>query len=204
MRVVPRLAKVGIACLVLAAGLLLWFAFLPDLLVPWSFFDHIWGPNRLITRAQKCLGRGDFDQALAFADRAVLCSPRLWITHYERAKVLEARGEFDESIKAYLAVDSLDLKRNYTLPDRGRVLEKMGESKKAARCYCEAILNNPKTSSAVSRVALQRALGPGHHATNADAVSSLLKFLESVQEQEPDNSVLAECCEAVRRKKELH
>jgi len=168
-----------------------------------SKLDVIWGPVPLTAKARKCLMRGDLDNALAFANRAVECSPDFWITYDTRAEVLEARGDFRESIRDYTKVVSL---REYlAFADRGRVYEKMGERDKAAADYCEALLidrTESRLASNVRGVALDRVRRPGEYSgidRHPDAVPSLLKVIEKAIERDPDNRNLRECRELILR-----
>ncbi len=162
--------------------------------------DAIWGPSPLMAKAEKCVERGDFDSALKFANRAVRCRADFGKTYDVRAKVLEARGEFRESIQDYTKVVSLGY--YLALADRGRVHEKMGELEKAATDYCEALRSDrteSRRSSVVRDVALHRVMGPGEYEIDrhTDPVGSLLKFFNEALEREPDNRDLRECRELI-------
>ena len=128
---------------------------------PTDTYDAIWGPYPAMNDAHQCLRRGDFNRALAFANRAVRCRPDVQSTYRCRAMVLEARHDFGESLRDYTKVISLG--DNRALIDRGRVLEKMGEHKRAAAEYCE-VLRSDLTESRRSSYAAQYCLAPRHGA----------------------------------------
>jgi tetratricopeptide (TPR) repeat protein len=145
-----------------------------------------------MSKSLKCLMRGDFDNVLAFADRAVQCAPNFPHAHEVRGEVLEVRGEFREAIGEYTKVASA---RDYHgLVSRGRVYEKIGERDKAAADYCDAVLSN-RTGLYVDIVASHRVRRPGYYPVEAqpDAIPSLLKFIGEAIEREPDNRDLREC-----------
>jgi tetratricopeptide (TPR) repeat protein len=165
---------------------------------------YIKGPVYLTGKAHKCLRRGDLDNALAFANRAVQFGPDFSHTYETRAEVLEARGDFRASIRDYTKVISL---REYgALAQRGRVYENMGEHDNASADYCEALLidrTESRLAFNVGCVALDRVRRPGEYSSieqrHPDAVSSLLKFIEEAIEGDPDNQDLRECRELILR-----
>ena len=77
----------------------------------------------------------------------------------------------------------------------------MGELNKAAADYCEALRGND--TNGVGIVALHRVMAPWEHDIEpyADAVPSLLKFVNEAMEREPDNPDLRKCRALILRKR---
>ena len=190
-RIVSRCIVVGFGVIALACACYLVLQLWNNLDCIWA---RIWGPWPLMAKAEKCLERGDFDSALKFANRAVQCRPDLGVTYKVRARVLEVRGDFHESIQDYTKLVSLG--EYLALANRGRVHEKMGELDKAAADYCEALRGDRNN---VRSVALHRVMGPGEYDIDRhpDAVSSLLQFINEAIAHEPDNRDLCECRELI-------
>ncbi len=172
----------------------------------WSNFDclwaTIWGPKSLVAKAEECLERGDYDNALRFANRAVQCRPDRKLPYGIRAMVLEKRGEYREAVQDYTTLVSRG--DFLQLTDRGRLYEKMGELDKAVTDYCR-VLRSGRTksggSSHVRFVALSRVMGPDEYDTerHPDAVAALLKFINEAIVRQPDNRELRECRDMIRR-----
>jgi tetratricopeptide (TPR) repeat protein len=200
-RAVGRRIVAGFGVIALASACYL-------ILDQWGTLDRIWGDTRLRAKAEICLERGDFDNALNFANRAVQCSPDFWGPYYCRAQVFEARGDFAAALNDYTKVDSLRYydglaDRFDTFADRGRVYETMGLGDKAAASYCEALRGgrNSNRSRIVRGVAFCRVKKPGVFNDidrHSDAVSLLLTFIEEAIKREPDNQDLRECRELLR------
>jgi len=159
----------------------------------------IWGPSSLLGEAGQCLEHDDLDGALTYANRAVRCGPESWFTYYERAGILEARGDFHEAIKDYTKAGSLGYP--VALADRGRVYEKIGETEKALASYCEVLKIRAGPPSDVRSVAQHRLMQRGEDDWRrySSTVPSLLRFFDESIERHPDNEDLKECRELILR-----
>lgn len=188
-RIVGRCIVVGFGVVAVAYACYLIFGNQFD-----AIWCAIWGPWPLVSKAEKCLERGDYDSALEFANRAVQCRPDMEVTYNVRAEVLETRGDFGKAVQDYTKL--ISLRKYLAHADRGRAYEKMGLFDKAAADYCEALRS---ARGDVRFVALRRVMGPGEHGVERypDAVPSLLKFINEAIKREPDNRDLRECRELI-------
>jgi lipoprotein NlpI len=91
--------------------------------------------DETLRQARAALERGDTDQALALADKAVQCQPRHAAAHFFRGNVHDRRRDFPKALADFTRALELDPKLAEAHNERGSVHFKLGKIEESIRDF---------------------------------------------------------------------
>jgi predicted TPR repeat methyltransferase len=140
---------------------------------------------------------GDFQQQLAWADRAIARNPRFQPAYINRGNALAALGKPDAARAAYDKAAELDPKDPIAVYSLGVLAEQRKDFASAAELYGKSVALDPKFESGYFNLAMAQA-NLGHW---DDAIAALKKLLELDPNDREAKAMLAHLEDARRRAK---